>query len=146
MDKITQLIRDEIKRQYRSLKQFSDASGIPYSTLSNALTRGVGSMSYDSVVKICNLLGLKQAYDTDLTIFNEQFNEICTLLEDLDEQGVHTVKTVLQVEHDRCTKGSKTPRLKSFNGIAIASEELNIDTQNRVKALLKQSAAKSDGR
>ncbi len=143
MDKITELIKDEIKRQYKSLKQFSDVSGIPYSTLSNALSRGVGTMSYDSVVKICNILGLKQAYDTDLTIFNEQFKEICAMLEDLDEQGVHTVKTILQVEYDRCKKNWRSPKLKSFNGIAIASEELDINKQRKVKALLKQSI--SDG-
>lgn len=137
MDNITQLIKDEIKRQYGNLKHFSEASGIPYSTLSNALARGVGSMSYDTVVKICNLLGLKQAYDADLTIFNEEYNQIMALLEDLDEQGVHTVKTILQVEHDRCT--SREKHLKSFNGIAIATDA-NEAKRNKIRSLIKESA------
>ena len=52
MDSITILIRDEIKRQYKSVKKFSEVSGIPYSTLSNALTKGVGGTSYDTVIRI----------------------------------------------------------------------------------------------
>ena len=52
MDSITNLIKSEIKRQYKSLRQFSEQSGIPYSTLSNALTKGIGGTSYDTVVKM----------------------------------------------------------------------------------------------
>ena len=94
MDSITNLIKSEIKRQYKSLRQFSEQSGIPYSTLSNALTKGIGGTSYDTVVKICDLLNLKQIYDTEVSLFNEQFHEIGTMLTALDEQGVHTVKTI----------------------------------------------------
>ena len=76
LDSITKLIKSEIKRQYKSVRQFSEKSGIPYSTLSNALSKGIGGTSYDTVIKICKLLNLKQAYDADLTIFNDQFYEI----------------------------------------------------------------------
>ena len=65
MDTITQLIKTEIKRQYKSVRQFSEKSGIPYSTLSNALTRGVGGTSYETVIRICNLLQLKQVHDIE---------------------------------------------------------------------------------
>ena len=120
MDSITLLIRDEIKRQYKSVKKFSEVSGIPYSTLSNALAKGIGGTSYDTVLKICKLLNLKQVYDADLTIFNDRFYEICAMLADLDEQGVHTVKTVLTIEHNRCTKHESDSTVKSFNGISYA--------------------------
>ena len=102
MDSITILIRDEIKRQYKSVKKFSEVSGIPYSTLSNALTKGVGGTSYDTVIKICKLLNLKQVYDADLTIFNDQFYEICSMLSKLDVKGVHAVKSILTLEYNRC--------------------------------------------
>ena len=49
LDSITALIKNEIKSQYKSLSKFAEASGIPYSTLSNALSRGVGGTSYDTV-------------------------------------------------------------------------------------------------
>ena len=122
MDSITLLIRDEIKRQYKSVKKFSDSSGIPYSTLSNALTKGIGGTSYDTVLKICKLLNLKQVYDADLTIFNDRFYEICSMLSELDEQGVHTVKTVLTIEHNRCTKHESDSTVKPFNGISYAGK------------------------
>ena len=120
LDSITLLIRDEIKRQYKSVKKFSDVSGIPYSTLSNALAKGIGGTSYDTVLKICKLLNLKQVYDADLTIFNDRFYEICSMLSELDEQGVHTVKTVLTIEHNRCTKHESDTTVKPFNGISYA--------------------------
>jgi len=122
LDSITLLIRDEIKRQYKSVKKFSDASGIPYSTLSNALAKGIGGTSYDTVLKICKLLNLKQVYDADLTIFNDGFYEICSMLSELDEQGVHTVKTVLTIEHNRCTKHESDSTVKPFNGISYAAK------------------------
>jgi len=122
LDSITLLIRDEIKRQYKSVKKFSDASGIPYSTLSNALAKGIGGSSYDTVLKICKLLNLKQVYDADLTIFNDRFYEICSMLSELDEQGVHTVKTVLTIEHNRCTKHESDSTVKPFNGISFAGK------------------------
>ena len=34
VDSITKLIKTEIKRQYKSVRKFSEESGIPYSTLS----------------------------------------------------------------------------------------------------------------
>ena len=76
MDSITLLIRDEIKKQYGSIKKFSDKSGIPYSTLSNALSKGIGGTSYDTVVKICKLLNIKQVFDENVGMFNKQFYEI----------------------------------------------------------------------
>jgi len=124
LDSITILIRDEIKRQYKSVKKFSEVSGIPYSTLSNALSKGVGGTSYDTVIKICKLLNLKQVYDADLTIFNDQFYEICSMLSKLDVKGVHAVRAVLTLEYNRCANAEdSSPIVKPFNGLIIASKE-----------------------
>lgn len=126
LDSITKLIKNEIKRQYKSIRQFSEKSGIPYSTLSNALAKGIGGTSYDTVIKICKLLNLKQAYDADLTIFNDQFYEICAMLAALDERGVHTVKTILSVEYDRCTNNTP-PSIKAYNGLSVAGRGIDIE-------------------
>ena len=128
MDNITQLIKTEIKRQYKSVRQFSEKCGIPYSTLSNALSKGIGGTSYETVIKICNLLNLKQAYDVDLTLFNEHCYEICTMLAALDEQAVHTLKTILNIEYERCTNGKKTH--KPHGRISIASKSLDYREAN----------------
>lgn len=123
MDSITNLIKTEIKRQYKSVRQFSEKSGIPYSTLSNALSKGIGGTSYDTVIRICNLLNLKHIYDADLTIFNEQFYDICQMLSELDEQGVHTVKTVLTIEHNRCKDNRENRQTRAFNGLSFAGKQ-----------------------
>ena len=127
VDCITKLIKTEIKRQYKSVRKFSEESGIPYSTLSNALSKGIGGTSYDTVIRICKLLNLKQAYDADLTIFNDQFYEICAMLAALDERGVHTVKTILSVEYSRCVNSDTAPTVKAYNGLAVAGGSLDID-------------------
>lgn len=139
MDKITELIKAEIKRQYKSLNKFSEATGIPYSTLSNGLSRGVGSMSYDTVMKIINQLKLKQAYDSDLTIFNDRFHLMCDMLEALDNEGVHTVETILKMEYDRCINNGKPPRVKSYNGIAFASSGTDFIEKTHVNDLINEA-------
>ena len=138
MDSITELIKNEIKRQYRSVRKFSEISGIPYSTLSNALTKGVGGTSYDTVVKMCKLLDIKQTIDSDIILFNSQFHDIYTKLITLDEQGVHTVSTVLKMEAERCAKTISSPVVKPFNGIGIASKsDAAIDTEH-IKSLIRE--------
>ena len=127
VDSITKLIKTEIKRQYKSVRKFSEESGIPYSTLSNALSKGIGGTSYDTVIRICKLLNLKQAYDADLTIFNDQFYEICAMLAALDERGVHTVTPILSVEYSRCVNSDTAPTVKAYNGLAVAGGSLDID-------------------
>lgn len=102
MDKMTKLIKSEIKKQYKSVRQFSEKSGIPYSTLSNALSKGIGGTSYETVTKICKLLRLKRVYDADLTVFNDQTYELCAKLHALDEQAVYAVRAILNAEYDRC--------------------------------------------
>ena len=125
MDRITELIKTEIKRQYKSLRRFSEESGIPYSTLSNALSKGIGSTSYDTVVRICNLLNLKQLYDEELIVFNKQFHSVCSMLTQLDARGVHTVETVLMMEYSRCINSPADASVKAFNGLVFENESIN---------------------
>lgn len=123
MDRITNLIKDEIKRQYKNLRRFSEESGIPYSTLSNALARGIGNTAYDTVVKIFSLLGLRQLYDEDQIIFNDKFRDICAMLAAIDDKGVHTVETVLKMEYNRCAEENEPSK---YNGISFEREKIDL--------------------
>lgn len=143
MDSITELIKNEIKSQYKSVRKFSEASGIPYSTLSNALAKGVGGTSYDTVVKICKILNIKQAYDSDLVLFNSEFHDIYSKLTTLDQQGVHTVCSVLNVEYNRCHSTDNEPVVKAFNGIGYASSQDAFDP-DRINDLVMK--VKRDGK
>lgn len=131
MDSITELIKAEVKKQYKSVRQFSKRSGIPYSTLSNAFSKGIGGTSYDTVLKICKMLNLKQIYDADLTIFNDTFFEVCNMLSALDEQGVHTVKTVLTIEYNRCKNTTKEPVVKPYNGLSFAGKSFQTNGEDK---------------
>ena len=68
------------------------------------------------------MLNLKQVYDADLTIFNDKFFEVCSMLSELDERGVHTVKTVLTVEYNRCKSDKEEPVVKAHNGLSFAGK------------------------
>lgn len=116
MDLITQLIKAEIKKQHKSVRRFSEVSGIPYSTLSNALSKGVGGTSYETVNKICNILNLKQVYDVDLSLLNRHRYEVYTILTALDERAVHMLKTILSEQHVDFTK------LLEHNEVSVAGQ------------------------
>lgn len=46
-----------IKIKYKSLKNFSNESGIPNSTLNSMLKKGLGGTGVDTVLKVCSMLG-----------------------------------------------------------------------------------------
>ncbi len=51
-----QKLRNIILDNYKSLRQFSQAADIPYSTLMTLLSRDIGGASFDVVIKICKKL------------------------------------------------------------------------------------------
>ena len=53
-----EILKKEILRQHRSVRQFAMEMGIPYSTLVTALERGIEGMAYGTVIKMCDKLSL----------------------------------------------------------------------------------------
>lgn len=53
-----EILKTEILRQYKSVRQFAIEMQIPYSTLVTALDRGIEGMAYGTVIRICDKLGL----------------------------------------------------------------------------------------
>ena len=53
-----EILKQEILRQYRSVRQFAMEMNIPYSTLVTALERGIEGMAYGTVIKMCDKLSL----------------------------------------------------------------------------------------
>ena len=97
MDKLTNIVRDEISRQYKSVRQFAFAVGIPLSTINSALHNGIGGSSFDTVVQICRTLGICALGEENIQRILDQYAK-------LDDYGRHTIASVIQVEYDRCTK------------------------------------------
>ncbi len=48
-----------IKEKYKSVRQFSFATGIPYTTIESGLKAGIGSMAVETVRKMCNALDIQ---------------------------------------------------------------------------------------
>ena len=51
-------LKQEILKQYKSVRQFAIEMGIPYSTLVTALDRGIEGMAYGTVIRMCDKLSL----------------------------------------------------------------------------------------
>ncbi len=54
-----QKLRNLILDNYVSLRQFALAANIPYSSLTTGLSRGIAGMQFDTVIKICRVLGIE---------------------------------------------------------------------------------------
>ena len=51
-------VKDLILKRYHSIREFSIATDIPYTTLDSILKRGIGNSSVTNVIKICKALGI----------------------------------------------------------------------------------------
>lgn len=101
MDALTQLISDEIKKQYKSVRQFASVVNIPQTTLASTLKNGVKGTAYETVVKICNSLNIKLVNHEYPILLDEETLKALDIYSRLDEKGRHTVNTILRMEHDR---------------------------------------------
>ena len=115
MDNLTKIVRTEIARQYKSVRQFAFAVNIPLSTINSALHNGIGGSSVDTVVQICKTLGIKALSDDSAFYLTDDTQELLTQYAQLDNYGRHTVATVLKVEAERCREASE-----AFSGQAAA--------------------------
>ena len=62
MDELTLLIKQEIKKQFRSVRQFAFSVGIAQTTVVSALKNGVSGTGFSTVMKICKALDI-QVFD-----------------------------------------------------------------------------------
>lgn len=112
MDKLTQTVKAEISRQYKSVRQFAFAVNIPLSTINSALHNGIGGSSYDTVMQICKALGIKAVEQDSTAYLTDETERLIMQYAQLDDYGRHTVSTVSQVEYDRCIAQADTKKNK----------------------------------
>lgn len=125
MDNLTKIVRTEIARQYKSVRQFAFAVNIPLSTINSALHNGIGGSSFDTVVQICTALGIK-ALSADASFYlTEDTQKLLNQYAQLDDYGRHTINAVMQVEYDRCTELS-APSTDSYGmpSVNVSADEL----------------------
>lgn len=75
-------------------------------------------------------------------ITSDQF-PIQTMIEELDDQGLHSIKTLLMVEYARCKKITGDEVIKSFNGQSFDTEEItekDISTQKALRNIREKKS------
>jgi len=102
MDLLTMAIKNEIREQYKSVRKFSMAIGIPQSTIVSALHNGIGGTSYDTVLKICRKLSINMYDYSPLYNTNYHGMSIMAAYSQLDEKGRYVIDTLLDIELKRC--------------------------------------------
>lgn len=73
MDKETELIKNLILVKYKSIRKFSEAINVPHTTIHTALNKGIGGTAVETVIKMCNGLGI-----TIDDLIKERFDNILT--------------------------------------------------------------------
>ena len=124
MDELTMTVKNEIKRKYKSVRQFSAAIGIPQSTIISGLRKGIGGMAFDTVVKMCSALGIKLSMNSGVFMDKEK-SELLEYFGELDDRGRYTVRAVCNVELLRCRNVPVTSVVAALDKIQNSAGEKN---------------------
>lgn len=58
METIENQLKQVILSKYKSIREFTKAIDLPYSTVDNIFKRGVNSVNITTIIKICKMLGI----------------------------------------------------------------------------------------
>ncbi len=103
MDELTKLIKTEIKKQFRSVRQFSMYIGVPQSTIVTALQKGIGGTSFDTIMQICKVLDIKPVPGDNPVFLDGEKRELLERYARLDAEGKKAVRALTAVELLRVT-------------------------------------------
>ena len=115
MDELTQLIKKNIKIKYSSTRRFSEALGIPQTTIVSAIKNGISGTAFSTVCKMCNALDIKLMNGIYPVVVSDSTKMLIEKLSKLDDKGIHTVATVLEMEHMRCQAEAEAVALAEKN-------------------------------
>ena len=103
MDELTKLIKAEIKKQFRSVRQFSMYIGVPQSTIVTALQKGIGGTSFETIMHVCDVLDIKPVPGDNTVFLDGEKRELLDRYARLDADGRKAVRAVTAVEFLRVT-------------------------------------------
>lgn len=79
-------------------------------------------------------LRINDGYSLD-SLKGEKAGVLEEMIEDLDEQALHALKTMLLVEYARCKKVPGDVVIKAFDGIVVNSSTSDLATEKALKAI-----------
>ena len=124
MNELTMTIKNEIKRKYKSVRQFAAAIDVPQSTIISGLRKGIGGMAFDTVVKMCSALGIKLSMNSGVFMDKEK-SELLEYFGELDDRGRYTVRAVCNVELLRCRNLPVTSVVAALDKIQNSAGDKN---------------------
>lgn len=150
MDELTQLIKKRIKSKFSSTRRFSEELGIPQTTIVSAIKNGVSGTAFTTVCKMCKALDIKLVNGIYPVVVTDTTKNLIQKMSKLDEKGVHTVTTVLEMEYIRCKTeaeavavAEKNARLEAAKNNPIISTD-KIPTTSEVGDLVQALNDESD--
>lgn len=104
LDERTEFIKALIIKRYGSIKNFSNITNIPYTTLKSALQKGIGGTAVNTVIKICHTLNISVDNMNSQTVPNATLStdigiELYNQLDDNDKAEIRgEMKQMLKAE------------------------------------------------
>jgi hypothetical protein len=98
MNELTKLIKTEIKKQFRSVRQFSMYIGVPQSTIITALQKGIGGTSFETVMHMCEVLNIRPVPGDNTVFLDGEKRELLNRYARLDKPGKEAVRAVAAIE------------------------------------------------
>ncbi|MBP3415148.1 MAG: hypothetical protein J6L81_08130 [Clostridia bacterium] len=95
MDDLSGMIKKAIISKYGTIKDFCRVTGIPQSTLSSGLKRGVGNMSFNTVIQALFHLEIAPVGDAFMTV-DDETRRLAEALSKLDDQGIQKIISVIE--------------------------------------------------
>ncbi len=138
MDELTQLIKKTIKYKFSSTRRFSEEIGIPQTTIVSSIKNGINGTAFSTVCKMCQALDIKLVDGIYPVVVSDNTKNIIEKLSKLDDKGIHTVATVLEMEYNRCRMESEMVSVAEKNNIepVILSGD-QIPTKSDITEVLK---------
>ena len=100
-------LKELILRRYNSIREFTIATNIPYTTMDSIFRRGIGNSSVNNIIKICKALGISADALADGEILAKKERstkpiddrlEVKDILEDTKDRLIHSGKITLDGE------------------------------------------------
>ena len=107
---VEEKLKELILANYKSIRAFTVAASIPYSTVDNIFKRGIGGTAVTTVVRICDLLGITVEGITHGIIEPKENSAQLTpaqakLLDSFDQLNEEGQTKVMDYAEDLCRTG-----------------------------------------
>ena len=132
MPSLTEKIYEEIKKQFKSVRQFSIVTEIPYSTVTSALKHGVGSTGFDTVIKICKTLQINYVADDISVMMNTNAIDMVSKYNKLDEKAQYAINAMVDIEYAKKENLLPDMKLAAFGGVKASVNVVQEAVHNAV--------------